>query len=172
MNIYEKIYDVVNENLKNNQKSFPFEKEDYLKIVRDNPFGLDMKQFTSLHQEKKFNAFFYRFLNRLPVHGTMELYQEHCKILGFDKEDEFDFFVGAVVSHSKEFKKSHKEIRKNQEDEKMSHKYRKQKFILYFNFYYGTVRNWILENAVYRFWDSLSDDTKNRIRRFFGRGEK
>ena len=110
LSIYETLFETVEQNLNVCDLNLPFDKEDYLKIVRKNPYEMDYDEFSSLVEEGHFNAFFYRFLNRLPVPGTMELFKKRMKMSGLNGTDGFDKYTVMAVTYDPEFCESGKRV--------------------------------------------------------------
>ncbi len=178
MDIYKNIYETVNDNLEKSGMHFPFSEEQYLNIVRSNPYIVKMSELSMINSDSDMDAFFYRVLNRLCDDGTKEHIWQICNNLGMNDGDDMLMVVATEVSKYDELRVKNKriiwDIKANKQHllcEQIKRKQKEEKRKLFLA-RLRLVKERIKLYTIIRLWDSFSDESKNRIRRLFGRGEK
>ena len=194
MDIYERIFEIVNENLIQNGSELPFSKEKYLRIVRQNPYEITIEDVEGIRTDSDIDAFFYRALNRLSDSNTNSSIHEMGEIVKQRFPDSMGILVAIVVSGSVEFKIKHKKmlwdkeerfenrrlnriierklirnrleikIKKRQLCSALGWKLFKNNLEMYKSKFY--------QHVVFKIWDLFPNNIKNVIRRLMGRKEK
>lgn len=76
MSVYEQLYDIVDENLKNAGGSFHYLKTTFLSDVGSNPQVIDVTKYLSLPNEQFFQAVFVAAFKRLPEEKEESAWRE------------------------------------------------------------------------------------------------
>lgn len=172
MDIYESIFDTVNENLIQDGGKLPFSKEKYLRIVRQNPYEINIEETDAVISDSDIDAFFYRALNRLPDLNTKSSIREMEEIAEKRFPGSIGILVAMVVSGSFEFCMKHKKMLWSRETRSIKRQLYSILGWKLFKNYLKMYKSKFYQHVVFKIWDLFPNNIKNVIRRLMGRKEK
>ncbi len=178
MDIYGTIYQTVDSELKQNGLELPFSEDEYLHIVRKNPYYIDAEEYNEIVNCLGINAFYYRLSNRLPNKGEKDLLKKRKRNTDKDELQNLMYFATGVINAIGEKKKIQVDWSENKKATlviKCCRCYfagwiqgKTDSFVLRFKLCLARAKLC----TIIRVWDMFSEESKNAIRRIIGRPVK
>lgn len=109
MQLYDKIFQVANENMQTSGQEFSFGKMAFESILYKNPGLIEASEFRDMPREEFLPAVYLRCLNRLPDSSAKKIYEN---LLKQNNEDEMYVYYAILttVGASTEFKNLNKKL--------------------------------------------------------------
>lgn len=171
MQLYDKIFQVANENMRTNGLEFNFGQAAFESILYKNPRIIEVSEFESLSEMEFLTAVYLRFLNRLPDESARREYIKLAK--NIDEEAYKKFLIMQALTNSPEFKNLDKKVvglgavRRNFLNRGIKYRLNIRAIAAKSKFLYS-FRHYIFEPI----WKRLPNNIKNVIRVICGREKK